>query len=189
MAYPNQNAPRGFSPVDVRLEKCHLYYKSASVQLGIGDPVIRVADSADPSGRYPAITRATTGAAISGVVVGLQPIPGNTHNYLKAADAGYVIVCDDPNVEFIVQDNGAAILTAANLGQAIDSVAAIDCNVNTGVSKYQLDAAALASGNTWILVRCEDNPSNNVGSTYQRWIVKAALHTEVNAGATNILET
>lgn len=182
----NMQQLRGFIPVNPDA-KLHKYYKSAAVQIGIGDPVVRAADSADPLG-YGAVTRATTGSYITGIVVEVIPDNVRTYPYLKAADTGYVMVADGPNEEFRVQDNGGATgIAITNMGQHIDSVAAIDCNTITGVSKYALDTEAIASGNTFVLVRKDDQPNNDVGQ-YCAWIVRPNLHTEVNAGATNVLE-
>lgn len=183
----NFDAPRGFSPVNLKPYQVHRYYKSAAVAIGVGDPVIRAANSADPEG-YAAVTRATTGAAITGVVVGVQPHPDRTYNYLKSGDSGYLLVADDPNLEFVVQDNGGASgLIVTQIGQHIDSVAAIDCNTSTGRSNYELDTEAVATDNTWILVRLDDQPGNAVGAN-AKWVVKANLHTEANASATNTTE-
>lgn len=183
----NQNAPRGFIPLDLKPQDCRLYYKSASVILGMFDPVVRAADSTDPNG-YAAVTRATTGSYITGVVVGIVPSPDRSYKYLKAADTGYLLVADNPDLLFQVQDNGGATgIVITNLGQSVDSVTALDCNATTGVSKFQLDTEAIAADNTWSLVRKDDMPGNTVGA-YCTWVVKANLHTEVNAGVTNIKE-
>lgn len=182
----NIDQPRGFLPVGPKIV-CHRYYKSASVQLGVGDPVVRAANSGDPLG-YAAVTRATTGAAVTGVVVSVESDPDRSYPYLKSADTGYVLVADDPNQEFLVQDNGGATgIVITNLGQHIDSVAAIDCDSTTGRSKYELDTEAIATDNTWVLVRKDDRPDNEVGANCD-YIVKANLHTEVNASATNVTE-
>jgi len=182
----NSNAPSGFSPVNGN-PQVHMYYKSAAVQLGIGDPVVRAADSADPKG-YAAVTRATTGSYVTGVVVGIVVDSTRTYPYLKSGDSGYVLVADGPNEEFHVLDNGGASgLVVTQIGQHINSVAAIDCNTTSGRSKYALDTEAVATNNTWLVVRKDDKPGNDVGA-YCRWIVKPNLHTEVNAGVTNLKE-
>lgn len=183
----NVNAPRGFTPIDLDWDDCHRYYKSAAVILGVGDPVVRAADSADPQG-YPAVTRATTDSYVTGVVVAIEMDPNRSTKHLASADSGYVIVADNPNQEFEIQDNGGASgLIVTQIGQHIDHVTAIDANTSTGRSKYQLDTEAVASDNTWILVRKSDKPGNDVGA-YCKWVVKANLHTEVNAGVTTVKE-
>lgn len=184
----NLNAPRGFTPVNLDWARVHRYYKSASVILGVGDPVIRSTASADPQG-YGSVTRATTGAAITGVVVGIEPDVTHTladQKYLASADTGYVMVADYAGQEFSVQDNGgAAGIPITAMGTHINSVSAIDANTTTGRSNYQLDTQAQTTGDTWVLVRKDDMPNNVVGAN-AIWIVKANLHTEQNASATNV---
>lgn len=182
----NFDAPRGFM-INGPLLRANLYYKDASVILGIGDPVVRAANSSDPKG-FPEVTRATTGAAISGVVIGFEPDPDRTTVHLAAADAGYVIVADHPDQEYLVQDNGGASgLIVTQIGQHIDSVAAINANTSTGISKYELDTEAVATDNTWTLMRLAQIPGNVVGAN-AKWIVKANLHTEANASASRVTE-
>lgn len=183
----NIDAPRGFTPIDLDWRDVHRYYKSAAVIIGVGDPVVRAANSADPQG-YNAVTRATTGAAVTGVVVAIEPSPTRSTKHLASGDTGYVLVADHPDQEFLVQDNGGATgLVITNLGQHVDSVAAIDADTTTGRSKYELDTEAIATDNTWVLVRKNDAPDNAVGANCD-WVVKANLHTEANASATNVTE-
>lgn len=190
----NVNAPRGFTPININWSRCHLYYKSAAVALGVGDPVIRATNSADPLG-YSAVTRATTGSAVTGVVVGIMMDPTSNGNgnprltpYLASGDSGYVLVADDPEQEFLVQDNGGATgIAITAMGKHINSVTALNCDTTTGRSKYQIDTEAQSAANTWLLCRLDQKPDNVVGA-YARWIVKASLHTESNASATNLTD-
>lgn len=186
----NIDAPDGFTPIDLQPHHVHRYYKDTTAGIiAIGDPVIRVANSSDPKG-YPEIVRATTGAAITGVVVGVEPIYSNLNQsgVLLAADTGYVLVADHPEQEFVVQDNGGATgIAITDIGQHIDSVAAIDANTSTGRSKYEIDTEAKSTNNTWVICRLWDSPNNEVGAN-ARWVVKPNLHTEANASATNVTE-
>ncbi len=181
----NLNAPRGFTPINLDWSRVHRYYKSAAVILGVGDPVIRAANSADPAG-YAAVTRATTGSAITGVVVAIEPDPTRTTKHLASADTGYVLVADYHDQEFEVQDNGGASgLIVTQIGETINSITAIDASTVTGRSKYQIDTEAVSTANTWAICRLKDAPNNSVGAN-AIWIVKPNLHTEVNASAANV---
>lgn len=192
----NVNAPRGFTPVRYRSGMAYngaanRYYKdtTANMVIAVGDPVIRVANSSSPEG-YPEITRATTGAAITGVVVGIEPIVGNLDRsgHLTATDVGYVLVADDPNLIFEVQEGGTGTaLAVTNIGDHIDSVTALDGDTTIGRSKYQIDKGALATDNTWRLERFVQRADNELG-LYAKWEVSPNLHTEVNASATNLTE-
>lgn len=186
----NKDAPNGFTPINLLPDRVHRYYKDTTAGvIAVGDPVIRGTASSDPAG-YPEIVRATTGAAITGVVIAVEPIRAdlNRQGYLAAADVGYVLVADYPQQEFIVQDNGGATaLTVASIGKHIDSVAAIDGDIVMGRSKYEIDTEAVATGNTWRIERKYDVEGNDVGANCV-WVVKPNLHTEVNASATNLTE-
>lgn len=191
----NVNQPRGFTPIGYMDGRPYTgaarrYYKDTTAGIiGIGDPVIRVTSSSDPEGG-PEIVRATTGAAITGVVVGIDPVRSNLsqNGYLAAADVGYVYVADSPDLLFEVQEGGASTaLAVTQIGKHIDSVTALNANTTTGRSKYELDNGAVAADNTWRIERLSSAPNNAVGA-YAKWIVSANLHTEQNASATNHTE-
>lgn len=187
---PNVDMPNGFTPINLLPDRVHRYYKDTTAGIiAVGDPVIRGANSSDPNG-YPEIVRATTGAAITGVVIAVEPIRSNLNqfNYLAAADTGYVLVADHPQQEFVVQDNGGATgIVVTNIGQHVDSVTALDANTTIGRSKYEIDTEAIATDNTWRIERLYDQEGNAVGAN-AKWVVKANLHTEANASATNLTE-
>ncbi len=190
----NVDIDSGFEPVRYLSGKPYngasrRYYKDATAGvIGVGDPVVEVTNSSDPLGG-PEIVRATTGAAITGVVVGIAPNVANLNQrYLAAADIGYVYVADDPDLCFEVQEgSGGTPLAVTNVGQHIDSVTALDCNLVTGRSKYEISNAALATDNTWRIEELVHREDNAVGE-HAKWIVSANLHTRANAGATNLTE-
>ena len=187
---PNMDAPNGFVPINLLPDRVHRYYKDATAGvIAVGDPVIRGTNSSDPLG-YPEIVRATTGAAITGVVIAIDVIPDKLFqsNYLAAADIGYVLVADCPYQEFLVQDNGGVSgLIVAQIGEHIDSVTAIDADSVLGLSLYEIDTQAVATGNTWRLERLYQVAGNEVGAN-AKWVVKPNLHTEANASASNLTE-
>lgn len=186
----NRNAPFGFIPINLHPDRVHRYYKDATAGIiGIGDPVIRGTNSSDPQG-YPEIVRATTGSAITGVVIDIEPIRDNLNQsgYLAAADVGYVLVADYPDQEFIVQDNGGATgIVVTDIGEHIDSITAVNADTTIGQSLYQIDTEAQATDNTWRIERLYDQPGNEVGAN-AIWVVKPNLHTESNASATKLTE-
>lgn len=184
------DAPRGFTPEKDLPERCHRYYKGTDAGIiGVGDPVVRQTNTADPNG-YPEIVRATTGAAITGVVVAIEPVLSNlAQRHLASADTGYVLVDDHPDSRFIVQDNnGNTGITDEDIGQHIDSVAAIDADTTTGRSKYEIDTEAKATDNTWRIERRYQVEDNAEGDGNNLWVVVANLHTEANASASRKTE-
>ena len=181
----NTDAPRGFRQLRHNLDKCHRYYKGTDAGIiGVGDPVIRQADSADPEG-YAEIVRATTGAAITGIVVAIEPQRSDlSKRHLASADTGYVLVDDDPDSLFVVQDNGGATgITVEDIGEHVDSVAAIDADTTTGVSKYEIDTEAQAADNTFRIERLLQREDNEASANAD-WVVSVNLHTEANGSAT-----
>ena len=190
----NADTPRGFTPVKYRSGKAYTgaakrYYKSATAGIiGVGDPVIRATNSTSPEG-HPEVVRATTGAAITGVVVGIEPTRSDLSQlHLASADTGYVLVADDADLLFSVQDNGGATgLVVTDIGEHVDSVAAIDANTTTGRSNYELDTEAQATDNTWRLEELVQREDNAVGANAE-WLVSANLHTEGNASASRKTE-
>tara|TARA_R110002126_G_C10483989_1_gene502231 strand:+ start:4616 stop:5200 length:585 start_codon:yes stop_codon:yes gene_type:complete len=191
----NVNAPRGFTSVGLKGQSGgggtgRRYYKSATAGIiGVGDPVIKVTNSSDPEGG-PEIIRHVTGAAITGVVVGIEANIANLNQigYLASADTGYVLVDDNPDSFFEVQEvTGGTPLAIANIGEHIDAIAAVDADVVIGRSKYEIDNAALATGNTFILEQLVKKADNALGE-HAKWLVRANLHTERNASATSRTE-
>lgn len=191
----NVNTPRGFTPVRYANGapyngKGTKYYKDTTAGvIGVGDAVVRVVSSSDPDGG-PEIVKHTVGSYITGVVVGIDPIRTNLSQvgYLAAADVGYVYVEDDPNVIFQVQESGSGTaLAVTDVGKHINSITAANADTTRGRSVDAIDNNAKSTNNTWILVELAKQPGNAVGA-YAKWLVKANLHTEVNAGATNIKE-
>ena len=191
----NANQPSGFRPVCYRSGApyngaANRYYKDTTAGvIGIGDIVIRGTNSSSPDG-YPEIVRAAADAAITGVVVGIEPIMTNLsqQGYLLAADVGYVLVADDPNLLFEVQEGGSGTsLAVTNIGEHIDSSTPADADTFIGRSKTVLDNAALATGNQWRIEGLVHRADNAVGA-YAKWLVSPNLHTEINASATNLTE-
>lgn len=192
----NINQPRGFVPVRYKDGRPYngeatRYYKdtTANMVIAVGDPVIRVANSSDPQGG-PEITRATTGAAVTGVVVGIEPNLNDLskQGYLSATDVGYVFVADADDLLFEVQEGGVgSALAVTNIGDHIDSVAALDGDTVRGLSKYQIDNNAVATDNTWRIEALSPREGNTVGQ-YAKWLVSKNLSTEVNASATTRTE-
>lgn len=190
----NTDSPRGLTPARYRSGHAYtgaarIYRKSTTAGIiGVGDPVIKVTDSSDPLGR-PEIVRHTTGAAITGVVVGIEPTRNDLEKkLLLSADEGYVLVADDPDLLFRVQEDSiGSNLVVTNIGQHVDLVTAIDANTTTGRSNYELDSSALAADNTLIIEELVQREDNAVG-TNAEWLVSINLHTERNASATSRTE-
>ncbi len=161
---PNANKPAGLSPVQYLNGAPwngggRMYYIASSNPnaFAIGDPVV-LAGSSDANG-VPEITLATAGAgnSIVGAIVsgagattfgGEYGVPADAPVVIPATKtrAYYVLVADDPNIIFEVQEqNTGTPLTAAEVGNNANLVAGAN---NGYVSGWQLDNAGEGTGVT-----------------------------------------
>jgi len=133
-----------------------LYYIPASDSNVIkpGDPVI-LAGSADADG-VPSITIATAagGNYILGSVIAIDPVLGAGANgrdsttYRAASTERYAWVADDPNTEFLIQEDAVGgALAAADVGLNADLISGTGSTVY-GQSGWQLDTSTKATTNT-----------------------------------------
>ena len=187
---PNVNRPNGLSPVRHMSGapysgQANLYSVLAAdtAALAIGDPVVSVAGGASNDGIM-AVSLATAGAAVIGVVVGIFDNKngykgGNPDSLVRPAAAQskdwYVLVADDPNLLFEVQEaNSGTPLVAADVGLNCNLVAAAN---NGFVSGWTLDNSTELSTAT---LNCKilglvQRADNTVGAA-ARWLVKLNNH-------------
>jgi len=165
--------------------KARMYYIAADVatSIGIGDPV-KSAGSADATGKYASVARATVGADIRGVVIGVSDQPyiavdqdNLTRGYSPTLTAGYCLVVDDPDVIFEVQEDSVGnTIDADMVGLNVD-VAIVNCNTDTGVSAVELDSSTTGAGSD---VGCRIlglvNREDNALGTHAKWEVLINEH-------------
>lgn len=186
----NSNAARGFVPLREAGSGYHsggvnMYYHAAgdATALFIGDPVIK-AGSADGAG-VPSCIRATAAGAITGVVVGFVP-DGTTDRlgYGPASTAYYVLVHDDPDAIFEIQeDSVGGALAAVDVGLNADFILAAG-STYTRRSGAMLDTStkATTAGLPLKIVGLVLRPDNAIGAN-AKVLVKINNHTEANASA------
>lgn len=199
---PNANLPLGLVPRRYRngapfVGPLRRYYVPASdsTALFIGDPVI-IAGSADARGT-PSCTRATAGSAgrITGVVCGIAndpAVPASNDmlelGYRPASTEGYVLVCDDPNVLYEIQeDSVGGALAATSVGLNADLIAATG-STYTRASGFMLDSSTAATTATLQvrIVQLEQREDNEIGAN-AKWLVAINLPTETGAaGSTGV---
>ena len=188
----NSNAPTGLTPRRYRngspwMGACRTYYVPATdaTAIGIGDPVILAGDG-DAAG-VPAVTLATAGATnrITGVCVGLRPGGNSTlipPRLRAASTAEYILVADDPDLLFEVQEDSAGgALAATNISQNADLVAGT-ASTTTGQSAWQLDSSTAGTGATlqMRIVGLQQRADNVIGAN-AKWLVSINLPTETGA--------
>lgn len=194
---PNANAPTGLTPRRYRngspwMGAARQYFVAASdaTALYVGDPVVITA-STDTTG-HAQVTRATAGASnrITGVVVGFRPSAPMQSAYpaRPASQAGYVLVADDPDLLFEIQENAAtdgAALTAAAMGKNVNLIAGTGGANGSG---FMIDSTSAATTNTGQLRVVElQRRTDNVIGAYAKWLVAINQPTETGAaGSTGV---
>lgn len=196
----NANAPRGLVPVNGAYSQpfsdgVRLYYHDAgdSAAIGVGDPVTATGSSYfyNQGGivqSLPIVTRGASGDVFQGVCVGVLPTTRDSAIYAPASTGVAIFVCDDPNVEFWVQDaNSGTPLTANDIGLNIN-ISMGSVNTTTGFSGAVLDNTTEATTNTLDLkiLGQYQSPDNDLGSAVGtgaaagKWLVRINRHRFVN---------
>jgi hypothetical protein len=120
---------------------------SDNTAIFIGDAV-KSAGSADSATGCPTIAQAAAGNTLRGVVVGVNPIKGVAvgsenlnRNYRPASTAMYLLVCDDPDAIFEIQEDAdGGALALADVGENADIVVGSGSTA-TGLSGMELDSS------------------------------------------------
>lgn len=174
----NANVPRGLTPKRHRNGEPYSgsvtrYYVPASdsTAIFIGDPVT-ITGSADANG-VAAVTRSTAagGSYITGVVQGIDLVGSNvgfgfSNRYRPASAEMYLLVADNPDLVFEIQeDSVGGALAAADIGLNADLIIAAG-STYTGESAAMLDTSTKATTATLQLkiLGLVQRPDNEVGS-------------------------
>ena len=193
---PNTSKITGFRPANSAnggsmQGQGHMYAVSASdgTALFVGDPV-KLDGSASADG-IATVTKATQGAAVLGVVVGVIPtkmdpatgkitsgsITLDTPVYRPASTFQYVLVNDDPaqiyEVEAATGSNAAYSFALANVGLNAD-LTTVAGSTTTGVSAAALDMATAATTATlqWKILGVVQRPDNEPTGNFTKVLVK-----------------
>lgn len=150
----NADTPRGLiprrylsgAPYNGAANKYHIP-ASDSTAAYIGS-LVKLAGSADANGIATVTSNVSTGNAVIGVVVGMADSVRSDPVYRVASTSRYVLVADDPNLLFEIQeDSGGAAMAAANIGNTADLATITAGNATTGYSSMEIDSStATASG-------------------------------------------
>ncbi len=209
----NYNTPFGLQPV-ARLDgavwndSLRVYYVPAANTNALfdGDPVLKVAGSADSNGINGVdLAAAGTAAKITGVVcgfvgactagapggptlsqVGLFRFSGNPGPVYRPASTAldyYVLVNDDPEAQFYIQENDTGTgtpLGVASVGKNANLIAGTG-SVYTGWSGWMLNVTGVGTGNTLQvrIIGFTPDPTGNPGGLYGKLIVQINTHTEL----------
>jgi hypothetical protein len=161
---------------------------SYATALYIGDPVDIISSSNDAFG-IPAVKLATVGSPLIGVVIGIADggdpgaittVTRDLPIYHPASTLQYLLVCDDPTMIYMVQDDASTQATAPTLwaGKNANLVSGSG-STNTGYSGWQLAASTVATTNTLDvkIIRPLQQADNVIGGTANtnmnaKWLVK-----------------
>lgn len=192
----NSNTPRGLIPYRRTTGEpyngaANIYFVPAGVSSAIfvGDPVTYLSNSADAVG-IPAVTLATAGSsnyilgAMVGIVAGGEPQIAITRDlpvYHQAATGGYILVADDPDLLFFVQEDSAGGAMVGGAGNRNVNLAAGAGSTVTGYSGWQLKSSSLATTNTLQMrvIRLLEQADNAVGANAD-WLCRINLHALTN---------
>lgn len=194
----NANLPRGLIPVRYRRGARYdgagnIYYVPASyaTALYIGDPVITITNQSDANG-IPVVNRAAAGGGtfISGVMVGViaggspvVPLLQSSSTFRAASTGAYILVEDDPDVLFEVQENNSGgNMGVGAPGRNVDLVAGAGTGAN--YSGFMLASNTLATTNTvqMRVVRPAERADNDptAADVNAKWWVFINLHSARN---------
>lgn len=185
----NANVARGLIPYRRTTGEpyngaANIYYVPAAVasNIFIGDPVTWLTNAADANG-IPSVTLATAGSsnnvlgAMVGIVNGGEPIVSVVQNspvYHVASTAAYILVADDPDLLYMVQENGSMVQGAP--GRNVNLVSGSG-STTTGYSGWQLNSSTLNTTNTlqMKIMRLLEQADNAVG-TNAKWLTRINLN-------------
>jgi len=174
----NTNAPMGMVPVrsvaggSIPANNYRVNQSNATA-IYIGDPVDR-----DAAGTVDLAT-AGAGSPVLGPVIAAFDETGLPVNYVPVTcDAAYTVtVADDPNQEFVMQEDGdTSDLALTDEGINVDLIDGTG-SPTTGLSGWQIDSDSTSTSASvqLRLIRQVQDASNAVGD-YCKWIVKINYH-------------
>lgn len=189
----NADAPMGLSPKRYLSGApyngaVNKYYVPASdgTAIYIGG-LVKLAGSADADGIASVTGNVATGDAVVGVVVGVAPVTADSTIYRAASVERYVLVADDPNLVFEVQeDSVGGAIAAAGVGNVADITGFTAGSATTGLSSIEIDSStATASGDGTqdvLIVGLAQRQDNEIGAN-ANWFVRLNNHAFVDGFA------
>lgn len=152
---------------------------NAAVYIG---GLVKLTGGADAAG-VPAVTgNVATGNPVVGVVVAVEPHKDHSAIYRVNSTERYVLVCDDPDVLFEVQEDGTSAATVA--GATAQLTGFTSGSSSTGLSAIEISTTNISetsdTDDDVRLIQLVQRPDNEVGAN-SRWLVRLNVHQYVNA--------
>lgn len=135
-------------------------------------------------GGIPGCAVEETGAAGSllGGVIALFDSDMDPVNYIAASTAGdgtvagYALIADHPDQEFLMQEDGDTTpIAAASIGLNANCIGT-GGNTTTGVATSEIDSTTVNTTATLAVKILSSHPDDTIGSAYCRFIVKINAH-------------
>jgi hypothetical protein len=171
----NENLPIGAIPVNMPYGnvRCRRYTVAVAnaTDIFIGDPVLLINTGT--------VIRATGGAGnyLCGFVLGCFDTTGAPLGYLPTITAGYVLVADDPEQQFILQEDGVTTpLALEDVGEGVDLIIGTGSTFRNR-SGTMIDSNTVGTGvTTQLRILAKQERVNNDLGAYCKWIVKINCH-------------
>ena len=205
----NVDTPFGLRPIRHRNGApyngaANAYYipSTYAVALFVGDPVIKTGTSNTAKvtavdmgefdiGTLPEINKATAGATnrVTGVIVGFAPLPTDlSKQYNPASTERVALVCDDPDVIFEIQSDGA--LSAAQVSLNAVLIFTSSGSMASGLSGAELDSGTSTAPGAdatyqMMIQRASPTPGNDITAAYCKVEVVLSNHTESSGSTTS----
>ena len=155
-----------------------------AVQVMIGDPVKLSTTASTSTKGLASVEIAASLDTVVGVVVGVLPVDRDSTIYRAASVERIVLVADDPQLLFEVQEDGALALASIGLNTNLVTAAG---STFTGMSGWEMDTSQVSTVGTYDvqIVRGVDRADNLLVSTNARWLVRLNNHQFVD-GTTGV---
>lgn len=189
----NADASRGLQPVNTggagtfsgKVTKYHVA-STDSTAIYVGG-LVKLSGTGDANG-VPGVTgNVSTGDAVVGVMVGAIPNTRDSAVYREASVDRYILVADDPNQVFEIQDDSVGgDLAVTNIGNTADLTGFTGGSTTTGLSSMEIDSStATASGDGTedvLILGLAQREDNSIG-TNANWLVRLNNHQFVDGVA------
>jgi len=187
----NSNRPRGLVPVGYLNGapyngQARRYYVPVgnATALYVGDPVTLTGDG-DTRG-VPGVSIGVAGSAVIGVIVGIvvasagDSLVGTTidlnRRSLPVSTAGYVLVADDPNIIFEIQEAATTPFTSADIGNNCNFLIAAGATTNSDSGTTTAVAVSAATATLNLKLLGLSQREDNAFGAYAKWLVKLNNH-------------
>lgn len=188
----NADAPFGLRPVGNAygapysggVRKYYIPSTDTDTAVYIGS-VVKLTGGADADG-IPVVTgNVAANDAVVGVVVSVVPETASSTTYRENSTSRYVMVADDPNALFEVQeDSVGGALAATATGATCSLTGFTSGDTATGLSAVEIDSSLLSEASDTDddvrIIALKQSPDNAVGDNAV-WLVRLNNHQYINA--------